>query len=260
MTNTTVIKLGGSLLEDATRRSVALRLIVGAWQRGKDLVLVHGGGKKIDATLARLGIPKRTHAGLRITDEATLEVVVSVLAGIVNKSLVAELSALGIRAAGISGSDGNTVMAEIHPPIDGIDLGHVGRVTGSSPTLIRSMLNYGMLPVVSSIAQGHDGALLNVNADTVAAAVAASLGARSLIFLTDVAGFLDENGTLVDLLTDTDAEARIAGGQVTGGMRPKLEAAVGALRSGVSEVVIAGPENHGDALAGETGGTHLVAA
>src|ERR1700759_4179776 len=102
MSGVIVIKLGGSLLEDAERRAAALAFVVEAWQRGEDVVLVHGGGKKIDATLARLGIPKRTHAGLRITDDATLDVVVSVLAGSVNKGLVAELKAKGLRAAGIS--------------------------------------------------------------------------------------------------------------------------------------------------------------
>ena len=116
-----VIKLGGSLLEDSLQRAKALRAIVDAWHSGADVVVVHGGGKRVDAMLARFGIPKRTHAGLRITDDATLEVVVSVLGGLVNKSLVAELTAMGVRAAGISGSDGNTVMAERHPPIDGID-------------------------------------------------------------------------------------------------------------------------------------------
>jgi len=122
-----VIKLGGSLLDDAARRADALENIVAAWHSGEQIVLVHGGGKHIDTALAKLGIPKRTHAGLRITDDATLDVVVSVLAGSVNKMLVAELTAMGILCAGISGADAGTLVAEVHPPIDGIDLGHVGQ-------------------------------------------------------------------------------------------------------------------------------------
>ncbi|HUP49480.1 MAG TPA: acetylglutamate kinase, partial [Thermoanaerobaculia bacterium] len=189
-----VIKLGGSLLEDAQRRAAALGEVVAAWNSGEQVVLVHGGGKHIDARLAALGIPKRTHAGLRITDDATLEVVVSVLAGTVNKSLVTELTALGVRAAGISGSDAGTLVAEPHPPIDGVDLGHVGRVISADRTLIVAMLSHGILPVVSSVAQGPSGTLLNVNADMAATAIAEALGARALHFITDVAGLLDAQG------------------------------------------------------------------
>src|SRR5205085_9246969 len=142
--------------------------------------LVHGGGKHIDEALAKAGIPKRTHAGLRITDDATLPIVVSVLGGTVNKMLVSELSAAGVRAAGISGCDAATLMAHSHPPIDGVDFGHVGEVTSANVTLIRSMLNYGILPVVSSIAQNaHGGGLLNVNADAAASAIAVALRAES---------------------------------------------------------------------------------
>ena len=112
-----VIKLGGSLLDDASRRAAALAKIVSRWNAGEELVLVHGGGKHIDAALAKLGIAKKTHAGLRVTDDATLDVVVSVLGGTVNKMLVAELAQLGIRAAGISGCDGATLIAEKHAEI-----------------------------------------------------------------------------------------------------------------------------------------------
>ena len=245
--NVTVIKLGGSLLEDAARRDAALRDIVAQWNAGESVVLVHGGGKHIDAALAKLGIAKKTHAGLRVTDDATLDVVVSVLGGTVNKMLVSELTKLGVRAAGISGCDGETLVAEQHPPIDGVDLGHVGRVTGSSSTLLRSMLNYGILPVVSSIAMTTDGELLNVNADSAAAALAVALRAKALRFITDVAGLLDANGQVVPKLHVHDAESYIA--QVSGGMKPKLQAAVSALKAGVAAIEI-----------GENGGTNLVAA
>lgn len=243
---TTVIKLGGSLLDDASRRDAALRQIVARWNAGEDVVLVHGGGKHIDAMLASLGLPKRTHAGLRITDDATLDVVVSVLGGTVNKMLVSELTKLGVRAAGISGSDA-TLVATQHPPIDGVELGHVGRVTGANCTLVKAMLQYGILPVVSSIAQTTHGELLNVNADSAAAALAVALQAKSLRFITDVAGLLDANGNVVPMLHANDAETYID--NVTGGMKPKLQAALSALHGGVAAIEI-----------GENGGTSLVAA
>ncbi len=242
-----VIKLGGSLLDDVQRRTAALQEIAAAWHAGEEIVLVHGGGKHIDANLAKLGIAKKTHAGLRITDDATLDVVVSVLAGTVNKSLVAELTVLGVTAAGISGSDASTLVAEKHAPVDGVDLGHVGKVVSSDPTLIKAILRQRILPVVSSVAQGPNGTLLNVNADTAACAIAAGIKARSLQFITDVAGLLDANGAVVKRLTAVDAHAYLASNVVKGGMKPKLEAALHALAAGVRTIHIGG-------------GTNLVAA
>ncbi len=243
-----VIKVGGSLLDDAVRRGEVLRGVVDAWASGEQIVLVHGGGKHIDIALARLGIPKRSHAGLRITDDATLDVVVSVLAGTVNKMLVSELTALGVRrCAGFSGADGGTLIAEVHPPIDGVDLGHVGRVTSANRTLIHALLSQGILPVISSVAQGPTGALLNVNADSAAAAIATAVGATSLEFITDVAGLLDKSGSVVPSLTAEDAHELLASDVVTGGMKPKLQAALGALAGGVVSIYIGG-------------GTQLVAA
>lgn len=242
-----VIKLGGSLLDDATRREAALQKIVARWSAGEDIVLVHGGGKHIDAALAVAGIAKKTHAGLRITDDATLGIVVSVLGGTVNKMLVSELTKLGVRAAGISGCDGATLVAEQHPPIDGVDLGHVGKVKHASRGLVGALVTAGMMPVVSSIAMGANGELFNVNADSAAAAIAVAVGAQELLFLTDVEGLLDANGNVVPRLHAADAETFIA--NVTGGMKPKLVAALSALTSGVGAISI-----------GEKGGTTLVAA
>jgi len=242
-----VIKLGGSLLDDPQRRAEALGEIAFAWTAGEQIVLVHGGGKHIDARLAQLGIPKRTHAGLRVTDDATLDVVVSVLAGTVNKMLVAELTALGVRSAGFSGADASTLVAQPHPSIDGVSLGHVGQVTFSSPLLLQSLLGAGILPVISSVAQGPEGALLNVNADTAATAIAKGLGAVSLHFITDVAGLLDAEGKVIAKMTAVEARAYLHSDFVKGGMKPKLEAALNALDAGVSTIAIGG-------------GTELVAA
>jgi len=244
-----VIKLGGSLLDDASRRAAALQKIVSRWNAGEELVLVHGGGKHIDAALQKVGIAKRTHAGLRITDDATLAIVVSVLGGTVNKMLVSELTQLGVRVAGISGCDGATLIAEKHADIDGVDLGHVGHVIGSNRALVNALLTTGTMPVISSIAIGQDGALFNVNADTAATAIAVAHGAKELLFLTDVAGLLDESGAVVPHLTTIGVEAMLSSAAVSGGMKPKLQAALTALTSGVRAISI-----------GEEGGTTLVAA
>ncbi|MEO8379252.1 MAG: acetylglutamate kinase [Acidobacteriota bacterium] len=257
-----VVKLGGSLLDDSSRREAALEKIAERWHAGEQIVLVHGGGKHIDAALTRAGIAKKTHAGLRITDDATLEIVVSVLAGSVNKMLVSELTKLGVRAGGMSGCDGATLVAEQHPPIDGVDLGHVGQVTHANRGMIRALLTSGVMPVISSVAIGEDGALFNVNADTAAAAIAAALNANELRFLTDVEGLLDANGDVVPRLHAADVETFIE--SVTGGMKPKLQAALNALRQGVAEVTIGAPTTGRRqttlAQPPTEGGTTLVAA
>jgi acetylglutamate kinase len=260
-----VVKVGGSLLEDAVRREAALLEMADRWHAGEQIVLVHGGGKHIDAALSRAGIAKKTHAGLRITDDATLDIVVSVLGGTVNKMLVSELMKLGVRAAGLSGCDGATLVATPHPPIDGIDLGHVGQVTHANRGTIVALLTSGVMPVVSSVAIGEGGALFNVNADTAAAAIAAALQASELRFLTDVEGLLDANGTVVPRLHADDVPTFIDA--VTGGMKPKLQAALSALKQGVARVTIGLPptaDPSASLRAGRQpptkGGTTLVAA
>lgn len=210
--------------------------------------------------LAQLGIPKRTHQGLRITDAETLDEVISVLAGLVNKSLVAEFCARGVVAAGFSGVDGATLRAEFHPRMDEVDLGFVGRVVAANPTLLKSVLKAGMLPVVASIAMGPQGFLLNLNADAAASALAVSLRARRLVFLTDVEGLLDESGRVVGKLTASEACQLLDSNVVNGGMRPKLAACLEAISDGVTEVVIAGPNTYADTLARGRGGTHLAPA
>jgi acetylglutamate kinase len=255
-----VVKLGGSLLDDRTRRAAALAKIADRWNAGEEIVLVHGGGKHIDAALLAAGIPKRTHAGLRITDDATLEIVVAVLAGRVNKMLVSELTALGVRAAGISGCDGGTLIAEQHPAIDGVELGHVGRVTRANPGFMKAMLTQGVMPVLSTVGASITGELFNINADTAAAAVASALRAPELRFLTDVEGLLDQNGKVVPLLDAKQLEEMLESPIVTGGMKPKLHAALNALKSGVSQITIGLPATDYRLPTTESGGTTLVAA
>lgn len=257
--NATVVKLGGSILENAESRARALEAIASRWFDGEKIVLVHGGGKRIDANLNIHGIPKNVCHGLRVTDAKTLEVVVAVLAGFVNKQIVSELSAFGITAAGISGADGATLCAEFHPPVDGTELGFVGKPVRANTSLIDAIIDNEMMPVVATIAKGPGRELLNVNADAAAATIAAALGSPRIVFLTDVEGVLDNEKKVIREITVDEVGALISNGAVTGGMRPKLEACVAALSDGVAEVTIAGPLSHKEALQGRKGGTRLVA-
>ena len=257
---TDVVKLGGSLLENRELRQAALEAVATAWSSGKRSIVVHGGGKRIDAMLAALDIPKKVQGGLRVTDAETLDVVVSILSGLVNKTLVAELRGRGIRAAGLSGADGDTLWAEFHEAIEGVDLGFVGRVVRCDPALLSAVLGAGFLPLVASVALGREGTLLNVNADSAASALAGALGAKKLVFLTDVEGLKGADGAVIERIDAREARALLASPVVTGGMKPKLRAAVEALEAGASEVIIAGPSMHRSALLEGKGGTHLVAA
>ncbi|MEX0879178.1 MAG: acetylglutamate kinase [Thermoanaerobaculia bacterium] len=252
-----VVKLGGSLLDDAPSREAVLSAIARGARGGHAIVLVHGGGRRIDATLAARGIPKRTHEGLRVTDGPTLEVVVAVLQA-VNRGLVDDLSDRGVAAAGLSGVDAGTLRAEVHPPISGVALGSVGIVASVDIRVFEAMRSAGLLPVLAPLAAGPDGGPLNVNADAVAAAVATALGARRLIFLTDVEGVSDALGRRIDDLDSAAARRLLDGPAVSGGMRPKLAACLEAAAGGVGEVVIAGPERQQEALAGGRGGTRVV--
>jgi acetylglutamate kinase len=254
-----VVKLGGSLLEDDAARAEVVRAIGRRWLAGERPVLVHGGGKRIDAALAARGIARRVHEGLRVTDRETLEVAVAVLTD-VNARLVRELRAAGADAFGLSEAESGLLRAENHPPVGGIELGFVGKVTGVESARLAGLLERDCLPVVAPLARGPDGLPRNVNADTAAAAIAAALGARRLLFLTDVEGVADEAGCFLERLDPASAGRLLDGPAVSGGMRPKLAACLAASRAGVREVVIAGPRRRDEALAGGRGGTSLVAA
>jgi acetylglutamate kinase len=256
----TVVKLGGSLLENRDLRFQALEAIAARASAGEPLVVVHGGGKEIDRYLSALGIPRRIQGGLRVTDAMTLDVVIAVLAGTVNKTLVMALRERGVTAAGISGVDAETFFAEFHKEVDGVDLGYVGRIVRCHTKLVKCLLDAGLLPVIASIAAGRDGVLFNVNADAAASALAGALSARRLIFFTDVEGVRDATGAVAERLTAPAARALLKSPAVQGGMRPKLAACLEALDAGVGEVVIAGPERHASVLVDGKGGTHLVAA
>ena len=244
MTAPVVLKFGGELLEDVVRMHAVVTSIAQIVAAGAPLVIVHGGGREIDAALKLAGIEKRQVDGLRITDEPTLDVVVSVLAGIVNTRLVAALSAAGVPAVGLTGADGGCGLSDVAPPhrtVDGrsVELGRVGLPNGSSDMrVLQTLLTDGFVPVVSSIGMTKDGQLLNVNADTMAGHLAGALRARRLVIAGSTPGVLDAAGTTVGLLDPAAIAAMVSSGTATAGMIAKLRACEEALSGGVDDVVI----------------------
>ncbi|MGH7777201.1 MAG: acetylglutamate kinase [Candidatus Dormibacterales bacterium] len=220
---TVVIKVGGRAMQE--RREETLLDVVLLRYVGMNPVLVHGGGDEISAMSARLGLAPEFVDGLRVTDQATMEVVKMVLTGKVNPDLVADLNRLGAHAVGMSGEDGPTIIAEGQDP----SLGFVGRVTQVATEPIEALLGRGYVPVLASIGLGYDGHSYNINADTAAAEVAVALRAAKLMLLTDVPGVLSPDGQVLSELRSAEAEAMIARGEVSGGMIPKLRACVRAL-------------------------------
>lgn len=239
-----VLKFGGELLEDP-QRVAALAAALARLARKTPLVVVHGGGREIDASLARVGLEKRQVDGLRITDEPTLEIVVSVLAGLVNTRLVAALGAAGIPAVGLTGADAGVARVKAaapHKSTSGatVDLGRVGEPVGKDePSLLLDLCGKGYVPVVSSIGASREGDLFNVNADTLAAHLAGRLKAPRLIIAGATAGVLERDGSTIADMTFADIDALVAGGGATAGMIAKLAACRNALESGAREVFVA---------------------
>jgi acetylglutamate kinase len=240
--STFVIKYGGhamgspALAQDFARDVVLLR------QVGINPVVVHGGGPQIKAMLDRLKIKSEFVEGLRVTDAATVEIVEMVLAGSINKQIVTAIQGAGGQAIGLSGKDGNLIEASKltrrrRDPESNIeqvlDLGFVGQPTRVHTKILKALEGSDIVPVIAPIGVGEDAQTYNINADTVAGAVAAALGARKLIVLTDVEGVLGRDGRLISELPSSAARALIADGTVSGGMIPKLETCLRALDEGV---------------------------
>jgi acetylglutamate kinase len=202
--------------------------------RRRPVVLVHGGGKRMTDWLERLGVPTRFENGLRITDPEALEVAAAVLRGVVNSELVSALRGLGCDAVGLSGVDGGLLIGERLP-----DVGLVATVVGVRRELLDSLLVAGQVPVVAPLARDGDGIVCNVNADDAAAGLAAGLGARQLVLMTDVDGVRDSTGKRLDSLTPDEVETLIADGTIGGGMVPKVRAALAALAWEGTEAIIA---------------------
>ncbi|WP_326523818.1 acetylglutamate kinase [Sphingomonas sp.] len=244
---TFVVKYGGHAMGDPElardfAEDVTLLKMVGI-----NVVVVHGGGPQIGAMLKRLGVESRFHDGLRITDKVTAEIAEMVLAGSINKEIVSWIAAAGGRAVGISGKDAGLVRAEKvtgreADPLQGIerhvDLGFVGEPARVDATILTSLGAQGFIPVVAPIALGDDGHTYNVNADTMAGAIAAELRAARFFLLTDVPGVLDKNKQLLTDLKPADIAGLRADGTITGGMIPKLETCVAAVEGGVDAAVI----------------------
>jgi acetylglutamate kinase len=236
-----VVKYGGHAMgDDAVARDFSRDMVL-LEQSGVNPVVVHGGGPQIGAMLAKLGIKSEFADGLRVTDKATMEIVEMVLAGSINKQIVGFINAQGGRAVGLCGKDGGMVTAaklERSPNNSKIDLGFVGEVSKVDVTVLEQILGRELIPVLAPIAQGTDGATYNVNADTFAGAIAGALGAKRLIFLTDVPGVLDKDKTLIKELKVSDIPGLVADGTITGGMIPKVETCMYAIERGVEGVVI----------------------
>lgn len=239
-----VLKLGGELLEQAhdVERMAAG---IAALARRCSLVVVHGGGREIDAALAMAGIPKQQVDGLRVTDERTLDVVVSVLAGAINTRLVAAIRGAGGRPVGLTGADASVATVKRSAPIVSVagprvDLGLVGSpINNGAPRLLNDLLARGYVPVVACIGSTRRGQLLNVNADTLASHLAAELGARRLVIAGGTRGVLDESGRTIERLNARGAARMIRTGAANKGMVAKLQACRAAIRKGVGDVLIA---------------------
>ncbi len=239
---TVVIKYGGAAMEQADLKDPFARDIVLLECVGIKPVIVHGGGPQIGALMKRLGKEPRFVGGMRVTDEETVEIVEMVLVGKINKEIVALINLRGGRAVGLSGKDGDLIRARrrLHrlPSGETVDLGLVGEVESINPCAIRLLEEHGFVPVIAPVGVGASGETYNINADLVAGAVAAALGAEKLIHLTDVQGILHQDGRLISTLTRKDAERLMDGGVIDGGMMPKVESALHALEGGAAKAHI----------------------
>lgn len=244
---TVVVKYGGHAMGDAELGAAFARDIALLKQSGVNPIVVHGGGPQIGAMLTRMGIESKFEGGLRVTDRRTVEIVEMVLAGSINKEIVALINAEGEWAIGLCGKDGNMVFAEkarkvVKDPESNIekvlDLGFVGEPVEVDRTLLDLLARSEMIPVLAPVAPGRDGHTYNINADTFAGAIAGALNASRLLFLTDVPGVLDKDGKLIDELTVAQAQELIADGTISGGMIPKVETCIEAIERGVEGVVI----------------------
>lgn len=258
--STVVIKYGGSVISGGEVDLAFARDCVMLYNAGVRLVVVHGGGAAVTSTAARLGVDTRFVNGQRYTDQAMIEVVTMVLAGTVNTEIVRLLSSATLPAVGISGVDGKLMIAEKLLSTDGADIGLVGDVASVNISLINTLVDNGYIPVVATVSADNDGTLYNINADLVAGALAGTLRADLLLFMSDVAGVVVD-GTVVASLTAQEIEYLVRSGSITGGMIPKTNAALAALRNGVAETrILDGREAGalGNAVAGSSHGTTIT--
>ena len=244
---TFVIKYGGHAMGDQQLSELFARDVVLLKQVGIHPVVVHGGGPQIGKMLERLAVKSEFIDGLRVTDAATVEIVEMVLSGAINKHIVNVINAAGGTAIGLSGKDGDLIRAsklrrtkrDEQSNIESLlDLGFVGEPSRINPQILTSLEQAGMIPVIAPIGVGQAGETYNINADTVAGAVAGALGAARLLLLTDVEGVLDRNGEVLTDLTLESVRNLMTDGTITGGMLPKVETCIAAVEQGVNAAVI----------------------
>lgn len=249
---TVVVKYGGHAMGDPELAKLFAKDIVLLKQVGINPVVVHGGGPQIGKMLSRLAVESEFVDGLRVTDQATVDVVEMVLSGSINKEIVGNINAAGGFAVGLSGKDGHLIEArKLHrtkkDPDSNIervlDLGFVGEPAVITPHILDSFLRSDIIPVIAPIGAGPNGETYNINADTAAGAIAAAIDAKRLLMLTDIAGVLDKNGKLIQEMNATEARAMIEDGTISGGMIPKIETCLEAVEStlenpGVNAAVI----------------------
>ena len=232
-----VIKYGGNAMTNESLKQAVMRDIVMLSTVGIKVVLVHGGGPEINDMLKKIGKASKFVNGLRCTDKETIEIVQMVLAGKVNKDLVSMLENHGGKAVGLCGIDGNLIEAEQLDP----DLGYVGEITKVNPMIIQNSLDDGYIPVVSTVGRDKDGTVYNINADTAAARIAAEMKAPSLILMTDIKGLLedkDDENSLIRTLGVSEVPFLKKEGIISGGMIPKIDCCVEAVRRGVNQANI----------------------
>jgi len=244
---TVVVKYGGHAMGDPELSTSFARDIVLLKQSGVNPVVVHGGGPQIGAVLDKLGIRSEFKGGLRVTDQDTMDVVEMVLAGSINKQIVAAINKQGGKAVGISGKDANLMtVRKLEKQLAGpdsnlmkvVDLGFVGEPTKVDPHIIEVMIASDLIPVIAPLGVSREGLTYNINADTFAGELAAKMLAKRLLLLTDVEGVLDKKGKLIEQLTIEQARALIEDGTIKGGMIPKIDSCICVVQNGVEAVVI----------------------
>lgn len=236
---TVVVKYGGNAMINEELKSAVMSDLVLMRLVGVNVVLVHGGGPEINAMLDAVGKESRFENGMRVTDRETIDIVQMVLAGKVNKSLVQLLERHGGKALGLCGLDGNLLMAE--KLVTSADLGYVGEIKEVNPEPLKMAMNSGYIPIVATIANGYDGNVYNINADLAAAQIAAKLGAKKLILMTDIRGLLkdvNDEESIIPVVNVSEVPMLKREGIIKGGMIPKIDCCVEAVRSGVSRAHI----------------------
>ena len=236
---TVVAKVGGAALDDPRLATLVADDLALLSLVGIRLVVVHGGGPQVSEAMRTRGVEPRFVDGLRVTDDETVDIVRQVLVGSINGDAVSRLTRAGLKAVGLWGGDGGCITAAAAAGPEGQDLGHVGNVATVSPHLLETLLSEGYTPVLASVAPDEDGRPLNVNADSIASAIASALGAAKLVYLTNVEGLYRDLGRAESLISELKLdEAEQLVSRLSEGMRPKVQSAIDALRGGVEKVHI----------------------